>query len=321
MKMRPWLKKISGYVNTPVAVIASVSILAITTTSFLPINLTTRHQERRISSQESSALQDDQYGKIIEVQNEYGSEPSVSIPTEAPSMTDIEPDDSGNLAQAPEIVTGTIISELLRSKNQKGHPVVMPVQRQLDQNKWQDALTIDVKEAALTTDMLRRDTGTMASLSMPPVSITPKVAELNIAVTPRAIDLFNASKVEMNIDAQIIKVVLPTSPLPLSDQDMQIQLRRDLSVKAPEGAIGDPVELTTSFSQPTNILVVLPIENKSLTNADIQKMKIHAQYEDGTVHYIEGKLTGYNTKLKGIEFVTQHSGSYTLVEMKKTPAK
>ncbi|WDF51131.1 hypothetical protein PQ460_01360 [Paenibacillus sp. KACC 21273] len=316
MKLRLFIQKMNKYIHTPVAMMASLSIVAITTTSFLPIQLTNEHQQNKAYAMMST----DESGKVTEVQDEYRSEPepAVTIPTEAPSVTDIMPDNHMVNPSADQSVVGTIVSEALMHTDQKGHPVSMQVQRQLKDNEYvQDTAKIDIKEAALTVDMLRRDTGSTAYLSMPAPPEMPPAAELAVVLTSRAQKLFADSQLGISIQAWHGRMTIPRQALQSDNTDITIRLGSDHQTVPPQGALGTTLKVVIpDTSSPQDVWIALPLPDKKLTASQLNHLVVCAEYADGTQQYLKGKLTNYNPTTKAIQFATHLSGNYTIVTTK-----
>lgn len=314
MKVHSLIQKINKYINNPVVMVASLSIVAITTTSFLPIQLTNQHQGNKAYAMMSG----DESGKVTQFQNEYQSEPAVTIPTEAPSATDIMPDDHMIAPSADESIVGTIVSEALLHTNQKGHPVSMQVQRELKDDEYmQDTAKIDIKEAALTVDMLRRDTGSTAYLSMPAPSEMPPAAELAVVLTSRAQKLFADSQLGISIQAWHGRMTIPRQVLQSDPTDMTIRLGSDRQTVLPQGALGTTLKVVISdTSESQDVWIALPLPEKKLTASQLNHLAVYAEYADGTHQYLKGKVTNYNPTTQAIQFATHQSGNYTIVSTK-----
>lgn len=311
MKVHSLIQKINKYINNPVVMVASLSIVAITTTSFLPIQLTNQHQGNKAYAM----MSEDQSGEVTQFQNEYQAEPSVTIPTEAPSLTDIIPDQPMIQPFADESVVGTIVSEALLHTDQQGHPVSMQVQRQLKDHEYmQDTAKIDIKEAALTVDMLRRDTGSTAYLSMPAPSEMPPAVDLAVVLTSRAQKLFADSQLGISIQAWHGRMTIPQQVLQSDPIDMTIRLGSDRQIVSPSGALGTTLKVVVpDTSSPQDVWIALPLPEKKLTASQLTRLAVCAEYEDGTQQYLKGKVTKYTPTTQAIQFATHQSGNYTIV--------
>lgn len=314
MKVQLLFQKIKRTMSTPAFIVASISFVAVTTTSFLPVDSTNPQQNRTAYAM----LNTDESGNITEVQDEYKAEPAVTIPTEAPSVTDIMPEDKIVEPEPYESVVGTIVSEALIHTDQKGHPVSMQVKRQINGNiSMQDTAKIDVKEAALTVDMLRRDTGDTAYFSMPAPPEIPPAAELEVTLTARAQKLFVASQLAISIQAWYGKMTMPSESLQSDNEDVTVSLVTDQQTVAPQGALSKSLEFVVSeWDQPQDVWIVLPLPKENFSKSELSHLAVYAEYPDGSSKYLKGKITNYTTTSKGIQFATNQSGKYTIVKTK-----
>lgn len=317
MKVQLLFQKLKRTISTPTAIVASISIVAITTTSFLPVHShSTDPQQDNIAY---AMLNTDESGNLTEVQDEYKSEPVVTIPTESPSATDIMPEDKAVETSPYESIVATIVSETLMHTDQKGHPVSMQVKRQINGNtSMQDTAKIDVKEAALTVDMLRRDTGNTAYLSMPAPPEMPPAAQLELTFTARAQQLFANSQLGISIQAWHGRMTMPSASLQSDKEDVTISLGTDEKTAAPQGALSKSLEFVVSeWDQSQDVWIVLPLPKEKFSKSDLSHLAIYAEYPDGTHKYLKGKITDYTATSKGIQFATNQSGKYTIVKTKE----
>lgn len=232
---------------------------------------------------------------------------SVGIPTSTPISIDELP--QTEVASNIQYVTGLLVS------NQPGGklPVSLTVARETNDSAWmKDRLTIGPKEAALTADMLRKDGGSVGIFHMPEADKT-EVADLYFSMTQRAAQILSTSKQGMDVQALYAQLHLPPSRVSSLKEDLDVQFHTDHGAQRPAGAQSTPLGIETTDTS-GQIWVTLPLENTALSSVQMNRLKVYAQYPDGTAGYVPAALTTYNQKYAhGMKFALPKSGQYTII--------
>lgn len=234
---------------------------------------------------------------------------SVFIPTTPPVAVQVFPDAPGN--PAVSVLPAIVVS------NQAGgsRPVSLAVERHLTPDEWLgDRVIIGTKEAALTTDMLRKDGGDTGIFNMPANNDPIKTADLSLTLTNRGAQLMSSANFGLRIDGLYGKILLPVTTMQKVKQDANVSLHIDTTIHRPDGAQGLTlsVDLSGDLSDPVGI--ILPVEDNNLTAKQLKQLKIQVNLADGTKHYIPATVTPYDAKYKyGVQFEVTESGGYTIV--------
>ncbi|WP_411344258.1 hypothetical protein ACE3MZ_22225 [Paenibacillus sp. WLX1005] len=234
---------------------------------------------------------------------------SVFIPTTPPVPVQVFPDAPGN--PAVSVLPAIVVS------NQAGgsRPVSLTVERHLTPNEWLgDRVIIGTKEAALTTDMLRKDGGDTGIFNMPANNDSLKTADLSLTLTDRGAKLMSSANFGLRIDALYGKILLPVTTLQNVKQDTNVALHIDTTIARPVGAQGLTMSVHLSGDSNHSIGIILPVEDNTLNASQLKKLKILVQLADGTQHYVNSTVIPYGDKYKyGVQFEATESGGYTVV--------
>lgn len=246
----------------------------------------------------------EQVDKVVSV-----ADSSVFIPTTPPTPVELFPD-------APGDPTVSLLPAVVVSNQPGGtRPVNLAVERHLSQDEWLgDRVVIGPKEAALTTDMLRKDGGDTGIFNMPATTDPIKTADLSLTLTDRGAQLMSSANFSLRIDGLYGKILLPATTMQKVKQDANVSLHIDTTIARPDGAQGLTlsVDMSGALNDPVGIL--LPIEDNNLTATQLEQLKILVQLADGTKHYITGTVTPYDDKYKnGLQFEATESAGYTIV--------
>ncbi|MEW4371870.1 hypothetical protein [Paenibacillus kandeliae] len=234
---------------------------------------------------------------------------SVFIPTTPPTSVDLFPN-------APSDPTVAVLPAVVVSNQPGGtRPVNLSVERRLSQDEWLgDRVVIGTKEAALTTDMLRKDGGDTGIFNMPANDEPIKTADLSLTLTNRGAQLMSSANFGLRIDGLYGKLLLPATTLQKVKQDANVSFHIDTTIARPAGAQGLTLSVDMSGELNDPIGIILPIEDNNLTARQLKQLKMLVQLADGTKHYIAGTVTPYDAKYKyGLQFEVAESGGYTIV--------